>query len=284
MELVVITGQSGAGKSQAKKVYEDMGYYCVDNMPPALLINFVDLMIESTEQFQKIAIVIDIRGGEFFNEIQSNIKKLGRKNVNCKIIFFEAENSVILKRYKEIRRGHPLDTSRRIEDCIEDEKKLLAEIKMNSNFTVDTTNLNHSELKQEIYSIMNDENYDDEMSISILSFGHKRGLPLDADFVFDLRFLPNPYYIENLRSLTGNDKRVRDYVMSFDDSREYFKSISELIQWSIPKFKKEGRNQLVIAFGCTGGKHRSVSFANELGRLLKNEENLVNIIHRDAKK
>lgn len=284
MNFIIISGQSGAGKSQAKKVFEDLGYYCVDNLPPSLIPNFIELIEQNSENIHQVALVIDIRGGKFFKDLEDNMNLLREKGYSHKIFYLEADDDVILKRFKETRRTHPLDPSGRIEDAIQSEKDLLRVLKSKADVVINTNTTNQTQLKNLITSALDISESENQMQVTFVSFGFKRGLPLDSDFMFDLRFLPNPYYVEHLRSLTGNDHEVSDYVLSFDESNAYLSHIKQMLDFVIPHMIRDGRTQLVIGIGCTGGQHRSVTFANALSKHYKSKGFNTSAIHRDVRK
>jgi len=281
MEFIIITGLSGAGKSQAVRVLEDSGYYCMDNLPPALLPDFADLCFQSKKKIDKVAVVVDIRGGRFFNDLFTSLDKLRKSGFKYKILFLESSDEVLIKRYKELRRPHPLSPGGRIIDGIEQERKRLDEVKKKSNYIIDTSKLTIAMLKEEILNIFLEGKESRNLTISVISFGYKKGVPLDADLMFDVRFLPNPFYIQELKELTGNDAEVRDYVMKWDQTKEFVTMLINMIDFLIPFYIKEGKNQLVIAIGCTGGQHRSVSIANVLSEDLKRKGHRVTLGHRE---
>ncbi|MCT4662980.1 MAG: RNase adapter RapZ [Tissierellales bacterium] len=282
MEFVIVTGLSGAGRSQTVKVLEDSGYYSIDNLPPSLLPQFADLIIQSKGDIDKVAFAIDIRGGEFFDDLFDNLDEIKRKGHSYKILFLDASDQVIVKRYKEQRRPHPLCEGGRVINGIEMERVKLSYIKTRADHIIDTSNYTLSMLKETIRDIVTGEGEKQRINISVLSFGFKHGIPLDADLVFDVRFLPNPYYIEELKPLSGNDQEIRDYVMQWEEAKVLKKMLSEMISFLIPQYEKEGKVQLIVAIGCTGGRHRSVTIANELYDTLKSEQYRVVINHRDC--
>lgn len=282
MEFVIVTGLSGAGKSQAIKIMEDIGFYCMDNLPPSLLPKFAELCFQSMGKIDKVAVVVDIRGGRFFNDLFKSLDILKSEGYSYRILFLDASNEVLIKRYKELRRPHPLSPSGRIIEGIEKEREKLKEVKQKTNNIIDTSKYTLGMLKEEIRNIFVEGKETENITISILSFGFKRGVPLDADLVFDVRFLPNPHYIDELRPFTGNDMCVRDYVMQWDQSKEFANKLTDLIDFLIPYYIKEGKTQLVIAMGCTGGKHRSVTLANILFEYLKENGHKVIINHRES--
>ena len=284
MNFIIISGQSGAGKSQAKKVFEDLGFYCVDNLPPSLIPNFAELLEQNSENINNVAFVIDIRGGKFFKDLEDNLQLLKQKGYAYRVFYLEADDDVILKRFKETRRTHPLDPSGRIEDAIQAEKKLLLLLKNQADFVINTNTTTQAQLKSAISSALEMTEKESTIQLAFVSFGYKKGLPLDSDYIFDARFLPNPYYIEELRPLTGNETEVSDYVMSFEESQAYFEQIKSLMDFVIPHMIKDGRAQLVVAIGCTGGQHRSVTFANALAAHYADRGFVTQAVHRDAKK
>ncbi len=283
MKFVIITGLSGAGKSQAMKCMEDLGFYCVDNLPPILIPKFAELCFTNRGEIQKIALVIDIRGGKFFDDLFGSLDELRNKGYKYEILFLEASDNTLIKRFKETRRVHPLSAEGRIIDGINAEREKLEDLKVRANKIIDTSNMIPSELKEEIKKIYI-EGSTKNIIISILSFGFKKGIALDADLVFDVRFLPNPHYIPELKEFTGNDKNVNEYVMKWPESIEFVKKLYDLIDFLIPYYEREGKFQLIIAIGCTGGKHRSVTVANILYNYLKKKGQRVNISHRDIPK
>ncbi len=283
MKALIITGLSGAGKSSVIKSLEDIGYYCIDNLPPNLMSDFVKLIAHSNEEINKIAFVIDLRSGKLFDELENGIKKLGKYADEIGILYLEATDDIILKRYKESRRSHPYSSDGTLTDGIYLERQKLADIREKADYIIDTSNLNIHQLRDRIKKVFLSQN-EDELNVILISFGFKKGIPLDVDMLFDLRFLPNPFYIENLRDLTGLNQEVRDYVMDSEVSREIYKKISEMLDFLIPQFKKEGKSEIIIGIGCTGGKHRSVTFTYLLEAFLKEKGHPVTAVHRDIRK
>ena len=281
MKFVIITGMSGAGKSQAVKCMEDLGFYCIDNLPPILIPKFVELCRQVQGDISKIALVIDIRGGMFFDDLFTSLKDLDDLEYPYEILFLDASDATLIKRFKETRRVHPLSINSSISDGINKEREKLHRLKFVATNIIDTTKMTPGQLKEELRNIYLEGNPTDNLMIHISSFGFKHGIPLDADLVFDVRFLPNPYYIEELKDLTGEDMKVRDYVMKSPISVEFCKKLLDMINFLIPHYVKEGKNQLVIAIGCTGGKHRSVTLAHVLYHSLKEKEYRVILSHRD---
>ncbi|MCR4647866.1 MAG: RNase adapter RapZ [Lachnospiraceae bacterium] len=280
MKFVVITGMSGAGKQTAQKMMEDMGFYCVDNLPVQLIVKFAELLYDSERD--KVVLGIDVRADQSFDEILQALSEMKEKGYNYEMLFLDASNKTILKRYKESRRNHPLALGGRVEEGIERERKILETTKAGADYVIDTSHLLTRELREELENIfVKNENYKSLM-VTISSFGFKHGILQDADLVFDVRFLPNPYYVEELKYKTGNDKEVQDYVMANGEGKIFLDKVKDLLDFLIPNYIKEGKNQLVIGVGCTGGKHRSVTLANEIYQALKNDDRYgVTINHRD---
>ncbi len=281
MKIVVITGMSGAGRSQAMKAFEDAGYYCIDNMPLALMPKFVELVENNTENIEKVALVADIRGRRFFDTLEKTLEAMKSSNADFKILFLEASNPTLIKRYKEARRVHPLNPGGSIEEGINKERKRLEVIRKLADHIIDTSDMSLAKFRESIHSVFSETEEGVDLTLTLMSFGFKKGIPLDADFVYDVRMLPNPFYIDELKPLTGNDLAVRNYVMKFPESQEYYSKLKELIQFQIPLCQKEGRRQLVIAIGCTGGQHRSVTFANLLRDDFTDMGYKVNCKHRE---
>ena len=284
MEVLIVTGLSGAGKSNAMNCLEDMGYYCIDNMPPALLESFLLLDKQNKIRLQKAAFVMDIRGGGFFNDLENVLEALRREGKPYKVLFLEASDEALVRRYKETRRIHPLSADCTDIEAIRKERHLLKKIRQSADYIIDTTDLKPAQLHNQLLNVLFDENPDRDFKIIVMSFGYKHGMPLDADVVFDVRFIPNPYYLKDMRDLTGNDDKVRNYVMSFEETQKFVKNISEMSEYLIPYYIKQGKRNLVIAFGCTGGQHRSVSMANEFYELYKKHGRNVSRFHRDVMK
>ena len=285
MRFVIITGMSGAGRSTALRALEDAGYFCVDNLPISLIEKFSELIYPGNTEVTKVALGIDIRSGKAFNELAATLEELTVAGVNYEILFLDSSDEVLVKRYKETRRTHPLAQNGRVADGIQEERKRLEFLKKQADYIIDTSNLLTRELKQELDKIFVQNKNFKNLVITVLSFGFKYGIPTDSDLVFDVRFLPNPYYYEELRKLSGNDKPVQDFVMGFEVSHRFLDKLIDMIQFLIPNYVLEGKNQLVISIGCTGGKHRSVTLANKLyERLRNNADYAVRIEHRDIEK
>lgn len=284
MEVIIITGLSGSGKSKAADWFEDKGYYCIDNMPPALIKNFVDLSLSGNRKVKKAAFVIDVRGGQFFSDLKASLIALQRDpNITCKILFIEASNETLIRRYNEVRRLHPLSTSTITKNVIEEERSQLAELRANANYVIDTSKMKVAEFNAELDRLFVKGSKKSSFGLNILSFGYKTGIPSEVDWVIDVRFIPNPFYVQSLRKLTGNNKKVAQYVMKHDIAVEYFNRFYEMIIRLIPSYIKEGKYSLTIAFGCTGGQHRSVVMANEMYKKLLEDGYRVSIEHTNLK-
>lgn len=284
MQFTVITGMSGAGKSTVLKMMEDIGFFCVDNLPPALIGKFAEICFNEESGINKVALGIDVRGGHLFEELFEQTDELIKQGMQLDIVFLEASDDILIKRYKETRRKHPLAGHDRIQSGIDKERELLAPAKEKAHYIFDTSNLLTRELKEEIVSIFVEGKDYENLMVTVLSFGFKYGIPPDSDLVFDVRFMPNPYYNKELRPFTGNDKVVQDFVMDSDVAENFLEKLSEMAKFLLPNYIKEGKNQLVISIGCTGGKHRSVTIANELYERLKVADYSVNKHHRDIDK
>lgn len=283
MRFVVVTGMSGSGKLTAIHFLEDMGYYCVDNLPVRLIDPFMQLVSAPGSDIDKVVLGLDVRADKSFDNVEQVLAALKKKGYKYEILFMDASDEVLIKRYKETRRAHPVCPTGRVEEGITQERKILEQIKADADYVIDTSGLLTRILKEELTRIfVNNEEYNSLM-ISIMSFGFKNGIPSDADLVFDVRFLPNPFYVDSLKRLTGNDRPVRDYVMSFPEAGQFMDKLTDLISFLIPGYVKEGKNQLVIGIGCTGGQHRSVTIANALADRLRGGDYGINLYHRDAR-
>ena len=285
MRFVIVTGMSGAGKSTALKMLEDMGYFCVDNLPIPLLPGFVQMLEKTDTEMKKVALGLDVRSGQDLTGLRENLEEMDRNRVGYEILFLDANDAVLVKRYKETRRQHPLSGSGRVDTGIAKEREKILFLKMKATYILDTSKMLTRELRIELEKIFVDGQSFCNLYITVMSFGFKYGIPQDADLVFDVRFLPNPYYIDTLREKTGNEAEVQDYVMQNDKGRIFLDKLKDMMEFLIPNYILEGKNQLVIAIGCTGGKHRSVTLANALYQLLDQEESYgVRIEHRDIGK
>jgi len=282
MELVIITGVSGAGKTRAINTLEDIGFFCVDNIPPKLIENFADLCGQSGSSIRRIAIVVDARSAEMFGDLGEALADLDQKGLKYRILFLEADENVILHRYKETRRRHPLlDCGcETVEEAIREEWRMLQDARERADFIIDTSLLTNAQLRERILSIFSEDG--NGMVINCISFGFKFGLPAEADLVFDVRCLPNPFYVEELKHRTGLETPVQEYVMSFPQAQGLLPRLYDLVDYLIPLYKAEGKSQLVVAIGCTGGRHRSVTFAQHLFEHLQQQGHHVSVNHRDV--
>ncbi|HBL5209477.1 TPA: RNase adapter RapZ [Listeria monocytogenes] len=282
LKLVIITGMSGAGKTVAMQSLEDLGYFCVDNLPPSLLPKFWELMKES-DKMDKIALVMDLRGREFFDSIEPALDELDNTNfITTKILFLEADDKVLVSRYKETRRHHPLEPNGPVLDGINAERELLSDLKGRSQLVINTSNMAPRELRERINNEFQTEDKD-IFNVQLMSFGFKYGIPIDADLVFDVRFLPNPHYIDKMRPLTGLDEDVYEYVMKWPETQTFLDKLVDLLMFTLPFYKREGKTQLVIAIGCTGGQHRSVALTEFVGKTIQQKYETT-ISHRDMKR
>ncbi len=285
MRFVVVTGMSGGGKATAIKILEDGGYYCVDNLPVRLIDKFMELVFKPGSNVDKVVLGLDVRADRPFVYVEEVLTTLRERGYDYEILFMDASDETLIKRYKETRRAHPCEPQGRVEDGIRREREILRHIKSKADYVFDTSSLLVRELREELIRVFVDDEKYNSLIVSVMSFGFKNGIPNDADLVFDVRFLPNPFYIDELRNLTGNDKPVSDYVMSFPQTTEFRKKLTEMIRFLIPYYVAEGKNQLVIGIGCTGGQHRSVTIANCLYEDLQGQgDYALKIYHRDAKK
>ncbi len=285
MKYVIVTGMSGAGKATAMKMMEDIGYFCIDNLPVPLVDKLMEFTETSAGERQKIAIGIDSRNGEDLEEIVEVLEAAKARGVSVDILYLEADDEVLVKRYKETRRNHPLADGERLDKSIQKEREEMRFLKEKANYVIDTSQLLTRELKAELDKIFVQNHDFKNLFVTILSFGFKYGIPSDSDLVFDVRFLPNPYYVEGLRAKTGNDKEIQEFVLKYDEAHEFLDKLEDLVNFLIPNYISEGKNQLVISIGCTGGKHRSVTLANELYKRLEGKKEFgLKIEHRDIGK
>lgn len=284
LHLVVITGLSGAGRTQAMQSLEDQGFFCVDNLPPTFIVKFAELCAQSQGKVSKAAIVCDLRGGAFFSTLHQALGNLSHAGYHYELLFLEASDETLVRRYKESRRRHPLSPEGSVLDGIQAERGQLEELRGQAFKIIDTSNLTAQQLRQQVAELFGREQARDQMSVSVVSFGFKYGVPLDADLVMDVRFLPNPYYIEELRPLTGQDRLVSEYVLSNPLTQEFMKKYLDLLEFILPHYLAEGKNHLVIGIGCTGGQHRSVAITEEVAKFLQSHKYPLNIKHRDAER
>lgn len=282
MRFVIVTGMSGGGKGSALKILEDAGFYCVDNLPVALIPKFFELLLLPNSEFNKVALGVDIRSAKSSKILTETFDAIKEQDISYEILFMDAKDSVLLKRYKETRRVQPMSPYGNVMEGIKKEREIISVLKERADYVIDTSNLLIRQLKEEMDRIFIQNEEYNSLIINVQSFGFKHGIPADADLVFDVRFLPNPFYLEDLKTKTGNDQEVQDYVLKFEEAQIFLKKLREMVEFLIPYYVKEGKYQLVIAIGCTGGQHRSVTLANELHKLLKNKGNYgLTIQHRD---
>ena len=286
MRFVVVTGMSGAGKSSALHMLEDAGYYCVDNLPVPLIKKFAELVSTPNSEIEKVVIGVDVRTGQGFLELDRVLDEMTKNGMPFEVLFFEASDEILVKRYKETRRVHPLAGEGRVENGIEKERELLVSIKRRADYILDTSQMLTRDLKKEIDKIfVSNQSYYKSLFVTIVSFGFKYGIPTDADLVFDVRFLPNPYYFDELKNKNGNDQEVQEYVLGFPEAGQFLDKLEDMLRFLFPKYILEGKNRLVVTIGCTGGKHRSVTLANALYERLKSHEDYgFKIEHRDIDK
>jgi UPF0042 nucleotide-binding protein len=284
MRFIVITGISGAGKSLVAKYLEDAGFFCIDNLPPMLIPKIAEICSQSRGKMDKVALVIDIRGGVLLNDLFPGLEAIREAGHSYEILFLEASDRVVIKRYKETRRAHPLAHGGMLLKGINEERRVLQKIKDKADYVIETSNLTPRQLKEEITSIIGQEAAFTSIIINIISFGFKYGIPIECDLVFDVRFIPNPYYIESMRRLSGRNETVRNYVLKMPETVEFLDKLNGLLDFLIPNYVKEGKSQLVIGIGCTGGRHRSVAIADSLHAALLEKRHRAIIEHRDIEK
>lgn len=283
IRFVIITGLSGAGKSEAVKCFEDLGYFCVDNLPPALILKFAELCAQSGGRINKIALVVDIRGGGFFDDIFEALETLERNGFRYEILFLEAKEEILIRRFKESRRRHPLSATGGISEGIRAELERLEEIRGKASLILDTSDLSARALRETITKNYDQSSLEANLLVTIVSFGFKNGLPLDADVIHDVRFLPNPHYVESLRRLNGNQSEVSEYVLKWPVTHVFLTKLYDFMDFLMPQYVKEGKANLIVGIGCTGGQHRSVTIANKLGDFLRAKGYRVVVAHRDVR-
>ncbi len=282
MDFVIVSGLSGAGKSKAVSVLEDIGYYCVDNLPAALIPKFAELCMAAIGKYDKVAVVTDIRGGQTFEGLFDALNQLRAMDCDYKILFVEADTQTIIKRYKETRRSHPLAQSgRSLDEAVAQERVALEPVRKRAEYIIDTTALSTAKLRGEILRLFSREKASSAMSVSVVSFGFKYGIPIEADLVFDVRFLPNPFYLQQLRSQTGLDEPVRNFVFGYQQTLDFMSRVEDLIAFLLPYYVEEGKTALVIGIGCTGGQHRSVAITRALADFIRQKGYQVAENHRD---
>lgn len=284
MRFIIVTGLSGAGKSEATNTLEDMGYFCVDNLPPKLIKKFAEVCKQSQGSIDKVALVMDIRGGIFFDDLFESLSELSREQFQYEILFLDTSDEVLVKRFKEKRRSHPLAPGGRVITGIELERQKLREVKDKADVIIDTSKYAIKDLREEMAIKFGDKEMPEkQMAITILSFGFKYGIPVDSDLVFDVRFIPNPFYIPELKPFSGNDEPVKNYVMDQIETQTFLEKANDMFEFLIPNYQKEGKRQLIISIGCTGGRHRSVAIANSIYETLHSNNHDVYVEHRDIK-
>ncbi len=285
MDFIILTGMSGAGKTQASNTLEDLGYYCVDNMPVPLIPKFVELYKNIPGKETNVAFIIDVRGAIEFRSLLDELDNLKSNGYDTKVLFIDCDTKTLIGRFKETRRIHPLTVLNNVtmNEAIDQEREMLSVVKNRADYVIDTSTLKPAQLREKLYAIFTTQQHE-SMLISCMSFGFKYGIPTDADLVFDVRCFPNPYYIDSLKHKTGLEKPVRDYVFSFDETNEFVKKLKDMVDFLIPLYVNEGKTQLTVAIGCTGGKHRSVAIAEKLGTYLRDKKENVFIVHRDYQK
>ncbi|MEN6568116.1 MAG: RNase adapter RapZ [Veillonellales bacterium] len=281
--LVIVTGMSGAGKTQVVRAMEDLGYFCVDNLPPALIPKFAELCSQSAGQVSKIALVVDIRGREFFDTLVQVLEDMEKQGYMYEMLFLEASDETLIRRYKETRRRHPMAPHGRISEGIARERERVEHVRGRATHIIDTSDLSTANLKEKIIALFGGEKETERMTITVVSFGFKYGVPLDADMVFDVRFLPNPFYVESLRRKSGIEAEVGDYIWKWPITQQFMEKLAGLVDFLVPNYIREGKSQLIIAIGCTGGLHRSVFVAHKIYEGLRSKGYKVNIEHRDIK-
>lgn len=285
MQFTIVTGLSGSGKTQVLKFLEDRGFFCIDNLPPALIPKLSELLFTTNGKFERVALVIDMRVGEMIDELLSNLEDLKKRGYAYKLLFINANDDVLIKRYKETRHSHPIESEEGLIGSIRLERKRLEKIYNEADYVINTSTLSISDLQRKLKKIYIDNNDDEELiKVNIIPFGFKYGLPLDADLVFDVRCFPNPFYISELKMKTGNDREVQEYVMGSPQAQKFYAQMHEMLTDLLPQYHEEGKTSLTIAIGCTGGKHRSVTLANKLGDDLKKAGYEINMIYRDIAK
>lgn len=283
MQFTVVTGLSGSGKTQVVRFLEDMGFFCIDNLPPALIPKFAEMFVSVNIKYEKVAFVVDTRVGDMINELLDNLKILKENGYNYTLLYMDARDEVLIKRYKETRRSHPLSDEHGLLHSIQNERMVLSKLYSAADVIIDTSDLTVNQLYRKLREVFPTSTAK-RITVNILAFGFKYGLPADSDLVFDVRCFPNPFYVDGLKDKTGNDKEVQEFVMNSSESVEFIKKLNEMVLFLMPLYVEEGKASITIAIGCTGGKHRSVTFANKLGEVLKASDYDVNMIYRDIER
>lgn len=283
MQFTIVTGMSGSGKTKVIRYLEDMGYFCIDNMPPMLIPKFSEMLTTATGKFSDVALVIDVRVGEMISELATQLQELRRKGYDVRVLYLTADDATLVKRYKETRRSHPIYNADGLLASIRQERTMLEKLYVSSDYVIDTSNLTNAALLDELKEIFGEDNKK-SFTVNVMAFGYKYGMPMDADLVFDVRCFPNPFYIDELKYKTGNDKEVQDYVMKFPEAQTFMEKLCDMMDFMIPLYEEEGKIAITIAIGCTGGKHRSVTMTNKLGEHLAQNDFKVNVTYRDMGK
>lgn len=282
MEILIISGLSGSGKSKAASFLEDIGYYIVDNLPAEMMVKFADFCAASSGRYDRVALVYDVRAGEPFDLLVNTLERLKTTGVNCRMLFLEAATQIIVNRYKETRRIHPLASQGlNIEQAVAKEREMMQPVRDHADFVLDSTSFSTAKLRSELLNLFGDPKDRVGLTVNVLSFGFKHGIPIEADLVFDVRFMPNPYYVAELKHKTGLDEEVREFVMGFRQTHDFLKQLHQMLQFLLPLYKEEGKTVLVVAIGCTGGHHRSVAIAHEVAEFIVGEGYPVTENHRD---
>lgn len=281
MQYTIVTGMSGSGKTRVIRYLEDMGYFCIDNMPPMLIPKFAEMLTAANGKFNNIALVVDIRVGEMINELVEQVSRLKERGFDCILLYLNADDETLVKRYKETRRAHPVDNPNGLLASIQAERKMLEKLYSAADYVIDTSNLTIQELIQELKKIYSSDDPAHAIEINVMAFGFKYGVPVDADLMFDVRCFPNPFYVDALKKKTGNDKEVQDYVMSSSSAVAFLEKLEDMMKFMIPLYIEEGKVSLTIAIGCTGGKHRSITMANKLAEYLQSIGYKANVVNRD---
>ena len=280
MQFTIVTGMSGSGKTRVIRYLEDMGYFCIDNMPPMLIPKFSEMLATANGKFNDVALVIDVRVGEMINELATQLQDLKLKGYEVRVLFLTADDETLVKRYKETRRSHPIYNPGGLLASIRQERNMLEKLLTAADYVINTSRLSNAALLDELKEVFGEDNKK-SFVVEVMAFGYKYGIPMDADLVFDVRCFPNPFYIDELKYKTGNDKEVQDYVMNFPEAQEFMKKLNDMMSFLIPLYEEEGKVSITIAIGCTGGKHRSVTMTNKLGDYLKETGLRVNVTYRD---
>ncbi len=280
MQITIVTGMSGSGKTRVIRSMEDMGFFCIDNMPPMLIPKFTEMLTFANGKFNNVAIVVDIRVGDMIGQLIERFLELKKSNYDVKLLFLNADDETLVKRYKETRRSHPLDNPKGLLESIREERQILSKLLTEADYVIDTSGLKNNELTEKVKELFTPKDAEG-IEINVMAFGFKYGTPMDADLVFDVRCFPNPFYIDELKPKTGNDKEVQDYVMSFPTAVGFMEKLNDMMEYLVPLYIEEGKGELTVAIGCTGGKHRSVTMANKLGEYLEGLGYNVNLNYRD---